>query len=417
VVSATARQNDALRTRILDAATDLFQQDGYQGTTADDISESANITKRTLYKRMGDKETILFEVHDRFLSDLREALDGVPTSEHKLHSLAKAHLDTITNHQSAIRVFYEETKHLSPLYRARIVSRRQEYWHLVQDIIRDEVAAGIFRKINVRIAAHTILGALNESYRWYRPDGSLPPHEIADFITDLFTRGLLTEQVELPPLNPAPAPEVELSGKWVANPTLAAILAAATVLFSRNGYTGTTTREIAEQLDMTKALLYYHIHSKDELLVQIIDRMNKIGVAAAEQIVSSEPDPVRCLQRLIVMHAEQIVSQSAAFTVFNEDYKYLSAENRALLSVDRDKYADLWQEVIIAGQRSGALRQINPRLTMLTILGSLNAIYRWYQKSGRLSAREIGSDMADIILFGLQNKPLGPGGNGAAATR
>src|SRR5689334_8474004 len=42
-------------------------------------------------------------------------------------------------------------------------------------------------------------------------------------------------------------------------------------LFTQHGYDRTSLREIAEALGVTKAALYYHFRSKEELLVTLVD--------------------------------------------------------------------------------------------------------------------------------------------------
>jgi AcrR family transcriptional regulator len=48
------------------------------------------------------------------------------------------------------------------------------------------------------------------------------------------------------------------------------ILAVANELFTEQGYEGTSLREIADRLDITKAALYYHFRSKDEILTTLL---------------------------------------------------------------------------------------------------------------------------------------------------
>ena len=49
------------------------------------------------------------------------------------------------------------------------------------------------------------------------------------------------------------------------------ILTVANELFTEQGYEGTSLREIAERLDITKAALYYHFRSKDEILTTLLN--------------------------------------------------------------------------------------------------------------------------------------------------
>ena len=52
--------------------------------------------------------------------------------------------------------------------------------------------------------------------------------------------------------------------------TRARILSVANELFIEQGYEGTSLREIADRLDITKAALYYHFRSKDEILETLL---------------------------------------------------------------------------------------------------------------------------------------------------
>jgi AcrR family transcriptional regulator len=49
------------------------------------------------------------------------------------------------------------------------------------------------------------------------------------------------------------------------------ILTVANELFIEQGYEGTSLREIADRLDITKAALYYHFRSKDEILETLLE--------------------------------------------------------------------------------------------------------------------------------------------------
>ena len=53
--------------------------------------------------------------------------------------------------------------------------------------------------------------------------------------------------------------------------TRAQLQSVALALFAERGYDGTSLREIAERLSITKAAVYYHFRSKDEILVSLIE--------------------------------------------------------------------------------------------------------------------------------------------------
>ncbi len=67
------------------------------------------------------------------------------------------------------------------------------------------------------------------------------------------------------------------------------ILDVALDLFSDQGYDGTSLREIAERLGVTKAALYYHFASKEDILMALHMRLHEFGKDA---IASLGDEPV-----------------------------------------------------------------------------------------------------------------------------
>ncbi|RIV35967.1 TetR/AcrR family transcriptional regulator [Micromonospora radicis] len=60
------------------------------------------------------------------------------------------------------------------------------------------------------------------------------------------------------------------------------IQAVALELFTEQGYEATSLREVAERLGVTKAALYYHFKSKDEIVTSVVeDRLVRIDALVA----------------------------------------------------------------------------------------------------------------------------------------
>ena len=54
------------------------------------------------------------------------------------------------------------------------------------------------------------------------------------------------------------------------------ILEEALKLFAQSGYMGTSMNDIADRLGVTKAALYKHYKSKQEILDSIVEKMNRM---------------------------------------------------------------------------------------------------------------------------------------------
>ena len=62
------------------------------------------------------------------------------------------------------------------------------------------------------------------------------------------------------------------------------ILDVALDLFTEQGYDGTSLRQIAERLGVTKAALYYHFESKEDILMALHMRLHEFGKGAMVQM-------------------------------------------------------------------------------------------------------------------------------------
>lgn len=77
----------------------------------------------------------------------------------------------------------------------------------------------------------------------------------------------------------------------MAEGTKERILDIALELFAQNGYLGTSMSDIAKQLGFTKAALYKHYASKQEILDQIVERMHRMDYERAEEYEMPETEP------------------------------------------------------------------------------------------------------------------------------
>ena len=82
-----------------------------------------------------------------------------------------------------------------------------------------------------------------------------------------------------------------IKGIIMAESTKERILRTALELFAQNGYLGTSMNDIAGQLGITKAALYKHYASKQEILDKIVERMNKMDYERAEAYEMPETEP------------------------------------------------------------------------------------------------------------------------------
>jgi AcrR family transcriptional regulator len=90
------------------------------------------------------------------------------------------------------------------------------------------------------------------------------------------------------------------------------ILDVALELFIEQGYDGTSLRQISERLGVTKAALYYHFASKEDLLLALHMRLHEFGKEALERM-DNEPVTLELWAELLDEVLDQIVAQRRIF--------------------------------------------------------------------------------------------------------
>jgi AcrR family transcriptional regulator len=84
-------------------------------------------------------------------------------------------------------------------------------------------------------------------------------------------------------------PEITETAEVEPTSTRERILNVALDLFIEKGFDKTSLREIAEQLGVTKAALYYHFASKEDILMALHLRLHEFGFDALNQLGAQEP--------------------------------------------------------------------------------------------------------------------------------
>src|SRR4029078_10498271 len=88
---------------------------------------------------------------------------------------------------------------LAPTARADVLAQRDTYEETFREIVRQGAEEGLFRRVAPKLAALTLLGALNWTAQWYRPGGGKSARELGEEMADLLVRGLLADAKTLRP--------------------------------------------------------------------------------------------------------------------------------------------------------------------------------------------------------------------------
>jgi AcrR family transcriptional regulator len=179
---------------IFEAAASLFKQKGFHATSMQDIADAVGMQKGSLYYHISSKEELLFRISYQAISAITERLEKIATApltpSDKLRTAIVNHVEMLCDKLDLMSVFLKESKLLTAEQQARILAYRRRYEELFKDILREGIAAGDFRPVDVGVVTNALLGMLNWIYQWYQPDGRLTSEEIAEVFSDLALNGI-----------------------------------------------------------------------------------------------------------------------------------------------------------------------------------------------------------------------------------
>jgi AcrR family transcriptional regulator len=182
------------RDDILDAAAQVFREKGFHGASMADIAESVNLQKASLYHHVSSKQDILLELLERALSMLDDEISSVSKqalpADQKLRQMIRAYLQALAEYPDLSSVLLFEHRSLDKKAHARHVPHRDRFEGLWRDVVNEGRRAKLFDCPDSGLVVRAIMGTMNWTLTWYRPDGSQSITRIADEYADLFLNGL-----------------------------------------------------------------------------------------------------------------------------------------------------------------------------------------------------------------------------------
>lgn len=180
--------------RILYGAARLFKDKGYAETSVRDIAAAVGVRSGSLFYHFKNKEEILAAVIEWGVREALEradyALNGARGARERLEALSRAHLETLLGETSeAMAATLYEWRSLSSDPYEEILSLRDEYEAMWQEVLEEASSEGIIPPGDVALLRRFALGALNWTVQWYSSDGELDVEGLTQGFMCLLLRG------------------------------------------------------------------------------------------------------------------------------------------------------------------------------------------------------------------------------------
>lgn len=183
----------------------------------------------------------------------------------------------------------------------------------------------------------------------------------------------------------------------------AEILTGAARVFQRLGYSPSTLEDVATEVGVNRATLYYYVGTKEELLVALLYRpLVTLRERLDEVAALPKPAPQR-LESALREYVRTMAELPELFVFLAENvHQVMSGPEADQIRDNADRSGRTFAEIIASGAEAGVFRtDVDPAVAVLGIIGMFNWMHRWYRPDGARSLQDIGEDFIGMALSSL----------------
>jgi AcrR family transcriptional regulator len=176
------------------------------------------------------------------------------------------------------------------------------------------------------------------------------------------------------------------------------LLRAALAVFSRRGFHGATTREIAELAGFSPGALYTWFGSKTELLFELARFGTEDALRHVSSVEIGGANPLDVLRLRTRAHVVWHARNHTVARVTNYELRALDPEHRKQIVVLRKKYERMIRDAVVTAIDAKQATTTDAEVVALAILSLGIDVARWFSPDGRLSADELGEYYSEMVI-------------------
>jgi AcrR family transcriptional regulator len=181
----SSSRRELVMSEIVEHATRLFAERGYDGTTLQDIADAIGITRPGLYHYITSKEQLLAALVRDISENTAHIVRAVRlrtdlSSVEKLRAVVRGLVLQRARAPEHFRVLDRTEAALPEEVAAQHLKARREVLTEMRTIVEEGVSRGEFRPRDERLAALSVIGMCNWVAWWFHPGASHPVEPVAD---------------------------------------------------------------------------------------------------------------------------------------------------------------------------------------------------------------------------------------------
>jgi TetR/AcrR family fatty acid metabolism transcriptional regulator len=199
--SVSAMRDPDKPQQIIDAAVRVFARNGFYHSRVSDIAREAGIASGTIYLYFRTKDEILVtlfrEKMAAFVGALRTEIGRERDPEAKIRRLVRRHFEVLEASPDMAEVVQVELRQGQKFFRGASAHEISAYFELIGSVLREGVAAGVFRHdLPVKIATKMLFGALDQmTTSWVLGKRGYRLADAAEPVANIFLKGVTRDGV------------------------------------------------------------------------------------------------------------------------------------------------------------------------------------------------------------------------------
>jgi AcrR family transcriptional regulator len=173
-----------------------------------------------------------------------------------------------------------------------------------------------------------------------------------------------------------------------------ALLDAAASQFAERGYHATSMRDLAAATAMTPGAIYFHVPSKQALLLAVYEEGVQRLLDRVEAAVAKEREPWARLEKAVAAHLQSILDSTAYARVLIRILPSDAPEIAADLKELRDRYEARLDRYFAAVTLP---RERDATIARLALLGAMNWTPVWYKEGGQEGRKSVPAIARELL--------------------
>jgi AcrR family transcriptional regulator len=188
------------RKKIIDAAADVFTENGFSRTTTRSIAKAAGVSEVTLFRHFETKENLMNEAMDTYGSPfLVRTIESRLTGDYRQDMLMMGNffMKALLERSGAICFAISESRHF-PAMRKLFAKMPEQLWDMLARYLQKKMDEGVLHKLHTGAAAQSFFGmffayAISREALKLGPKPEITAQEATDQIVELFVKGTINQ--------------------------------------------------------------------------------------------------------------------------------------------------------------------------------------------------------------------------------